>query len=80
MAIGAGVGLRHSKVMPPRMMAAISAPAIAEPQCQRTGAALDVELTAELAAGGVEGGGDVSIVLYSGVWRAIVALPSVVRI
>jgi hypothetical protein len=38
MAMGGGAGLRHKKVMPPSTMAASSAPAIAEAQCQRTGA------------------------------------------
>jgi hypothetical protein len=65
MAMGGGVGLRQRKVTPPSRMAASSAPASAEFQCQRTGAVGlgEVLLPEGDTEGGVGGAGEVGMAI-----------------
>lgn len=75
MAMGAGVGTRHKKVIPPNRMALISAPANAEFQCQRTREDLGEADFTDGVAGGFAGGDEGEVGMNYGsdvasVWRA----------
>lgn len=52
--MGAGVGLRHKKVITPKIIDAINAPAMAEFQCQRTGAFFVLDFADDCVADGLE--------------------------
>lgn len=52
--MGAGVGLRHKKVITPKIIEAIKAPAMAEFQCQRAGACFAFDFADDCVADALE--------------------------